>query len=221
VDQVLPLHLVATGRHVLHASAVAMSTSTGPRSVLFLGKPGAGKSSTAAACCLAGAELLADDFALIEDSARGPAVVPANLGLRLWADVAESIGPHESGPVAEYTTKTRAAFGRPAPIPGAPVAVGAVVSLGDRSVSGREMTADTLTPADALMLVVENSYRIDMRSAAANADIFSKASHLVESIPTVRVGLTDDLGRLESTGGSLLELLRDLVDETSLARSPR
>ena len=73
------------GTVCLHASAVAING----RAVVFLGPPGAGKSTMAAALSQRGCGVLADDIATIEEKDRAFYVHPAYPGLCLWPDSIE------------------------------------------------------------------------------------------------------------------------------------
>lgn len=78
------LHL--RGHVCLHASAVAIAG----KAVLFLGDPGAGKSSTAAALAEYGCPMLADDISAVKRGESGKlAVVPSLPRVCLWPDSAE------------------------------------------------------------------------------------------------------------------------------------
>jgi hypothetical protein len=66
----------------LHASAVAMNG----RAVAFVGPPGAGKSTMAAALCQRGYMVLADDITTIEPRNGTFYVHPAYPGVSLWPD---------------------------------------------------------------------------------------------------------------------------------------
>ncbi|MEM9557976.1 MAG: hypothetical protein AAGC60_27210 [Acidobacteriota bacterium] len=69
----------------LHASGVSL----GGRLVLFAGTAGAGKSTAAASCVAAGAEVVGDDVAVLEETPTGAVRVrPGASRLRLWPDAA-------------------------------------------------------------------------------------------------------------------------------------
>ncbi|WP_426293189.1 serine kinase [Dyadobacter endophyticus] len=81
VSEALGLILFQKGYFLLHASAVVL----GDEAWCFMGMPGAGKSSTAAAFIKAGCRLLSDDLTAITfDEAGKPVVVPAYPQLKIW-----------------------------------------------------------------------------------------------------------------------------------------
>lgn len=85
----LAILLHQRGHLVLHASAVEI----GGGAVAFLGGPGWGKSTTAAALSSRGHGLVADDvIALDLEGARGPTLFSGFPQLKLWPDVAASLG---------------------------------------------------------------------------------------------------------------------------------
>ena len=87
INQLLPLALSRQGRPAFHASVV---TAPGG-AVAFLGKSGMGKSTLAASFALGGAEFLADDSLLIEESGGVCIALPSHASLRLWEDSVEAI----------------------------------------------------------------------------------------------------------------------------------
>jgi hypothetical protein len=94
VGHVLPLALERTGAWVLHASAVALPHGA----LLFVGPRGAGKSTLAAACALAGASLVADDAVACVPRDDAPLALPAGLPLRLRPDAARTLGLAPTAP---------------------------------------------------------------------------------------------------------------------------
>ncbi len=77
-DAVIVVQLLA-GRIVLHGSAVALDG----RGLCIVGASGAGKSTAAATLIDAGAELLADDVAVIGWRSGGPVLLPSESAIRL------------------------------------------------------------------------------------------------------------------------------------------
>jgi hypothetical protein len=80
IGPVLGVLLRYRGVVCLHGSAVAKQG----RAIAFVGQPGAGKSTTAAALAQRGYTLLADDIAALEERAGVFYVHPAYPGLSLW-----------------------------------------------------------------------------------------------------------------------------------------
>jgi hypothetical protein len=81
VSEALGLVLFQKGYFLLHASSVAL----GEEAWCFMGMPGAGKSSTAAAFIKAGCRLLSDDLTAIKfDQAGKPVIIPAYPQLKIW-----------------------------------------------------------------------------------------------------------------------------------------
>jgi hypothetical protein len=76
------------GYFVLHASVVCMAG----RAVAFMGPTGAGKSTFASALRFRGHRILADDNAAIDLAALPPGVLPAFPNLKIYPDVAASLG---------------------------------------------------------------------------------------------------------------------------------
>lgn len=81
VSEALGLILFQKGYFLLHASSVAV----GEEAWCFMGAPGAGKSTTAAAFVKAGSKLLSDDLTAITfDDSGKPFIVPAYPQLKIW-----------------------------------------------------------------------------------------------------------------------------------------
>jgi hypothetical protein len=85
---VLAVLLRQRGRLLLHASAVAMADGA----VLFLGRSGWGKSTTAAALHARGHGLVTDDVAALRGEEGYPMVFPGFPRLKLWPEAVVSLG---------------------------------------------------------------------------------------------------------------------------------
>lgn len=104
LSEALGLVLFQRGYFLLHGSAVRHHD----RGVVFLGLPGAGKSTTAAAFVQRGACLLSDDLVCLRVNDTGtPTLVPAGLPAKLWETAVEGLGLNRAGlsPVREGATK--------------------------------------------------------------------------------------------------------------------
>jgi hypothetical protein len=105
LNQILPLVMSRRGRLVLHASAISYHDEV----VAFIGRSGAGKSTFAVACALAGASIVSDDCLVVNHTAGRWEAVPCRAGVRLWPGALELFGWNaESGAAAaHYSDKRR------------------------------------------------------------------------------------------------------------------
>lgn len=104
VSEALGLILFQRGYLLLHASSVAV----GGRAWCFMGAPGAGKSTTAAAFVKAGSKLLSDDLTAITfDDSGKPFIVPAYPQLKIWDKTVSGLqyDPSALEPVSEGVNK--------------------------------------------------------------------------------------------------------------------
>ncbi|KAF0242271.1 MAG: HPr [Planctomycetota bacterium] len=148
LDHVLPRALAASGRTVLHASAV----ETDRGALVFVGESGSGKSTLAASFCAAGARLLSDDGVLIDTEMR---VVPAYPVHRLWPAALPVLG---SASVLDSKEKQRrapsASAWRTSSVPLFRVFVLAP------HIPGREWI-ERASGAEAMLALVRQAYRLD------------------------------------------------------------
>lgn len=94
VSEALGLLLFQRGYYLLHASAVMI----GAKAWVFMGSPGAGKSTTAAAFLKQGCPLLSDDLtAIVFDEQNIPYVVPAYPQLKIWHNTVKGLGWEANG----------------------------------------------------------------------------------------------------------------------------
>lgn len=89
LSEVLGTVLFLRGFFVLHASAVLIQN----QAKVFLGEPGAGKSSTIAAFAKHGFTILSDDLVAIQITENNiPKVIPAFSEIKIWKDTANQLG---------------------------------------------------------------------------------------------------------------------------------
>jgi hypothetical protein len=89
ISEALGLILQQKGYFLLHGSAVKV----GDKAVVFVGVPGAGKSTTVAAFAKAGFTVLSDDMTAItfDDSGR-PVVLPSYPQIKIWEESVRNLG---------------------------------------------------------------------------------------------------------------------------------
>lgn len=182
----------------LHASAVAL----GSRAVAFVGPPGAGKSTLAAALAQRGAFVLADDtVTLRQESEEGPFLVePSYAHLRLWSDSATYLlGADQPLPLLapswekgylDLSTRGIPQADRPLPL-------AALYLLQPRS-AGAE--APAILPALAgqltLLDLIVNTYTNYVLATEMRAHEFRVLSRLVSRVPVRRLVSSTDPAKL-------------------------
>ncbi len=175
------------GQLVLHGSAVAING----RAVVICGASGWGKSTLAAALHRQGHRLLADDFAAIRTTARGPVMHAGPPGLKLWPDSAHALGldignlPRVHPLIEKRRVPTRRAR-RQAMLLGrvvilAPGAPGEITPLG---------------PQHALIEILRHSYGARTLAALHAADHFARCAALVRAVPVARLRAPRSLAQL-------------------------
>jgi hypothetical protein len=167
------------GQLAVHASAVAIDG----RAVLFVGEGGAGKSTAAAEMCLRhGAQMLADDAALLEVGPGGVSVVPCESDHWLTRDSCRALGvPPRRGSAAGDKRNLRASNVAPEPC-----VLGLVVALRfDASV-----TAAILQPlrgSDAARLLLEAVARFDVEDGVARGRELEQLTAVYNFAPFVEL----------------------------------
>jgi hypothetical protein len=192
LDQVLPALLAGKGFLVLHASAVALKG----RALGFLGPPGAGKSTLAAALTRFGAATVADDALVLRVADRQTEAIPTYPGLRLWPGAQALVGRWPSlrrTPVSHQHNKQRW-FGAGVAFAETPTPLAALYLLAP----GRTPRIEPVAPREALMELVRFSMMFDPTDRAAIARGFELASRVVEAgavrrliVPVGRRALAD------------------------------
>ena len=190
---VFGLFLRLRGVVCLHASAIALHE----RAVLFLGDPGTGKSTTAAAMSKRGHPLIADDIVRIMERDGKFFAIPAYPYVSLWPQSAEMI----CGPDAKLPTlvpgfeKQRLA---PSAFQNSPLPIGTIFVLGER-LSGENLPRiEELPPRDQLLTLVANSYATRILSEKARAEEFQLFGRMVGAIPIRHLLADSDPARLST-----------------------
>jgi len=217
IDQVIPLLLAgAHAETVLHASAVGFETERGARAVLFIGDSGAGKSTTATILTQLGTTLLADDFALITFRDGRCWVPTAGVGVRLWPGTSEIVDAKVRRlPVADWHDKERYLLSTATA--SGPVELGAVVWLEARKAASDAVNLRSVGFARASALLLDQSYRPDTATAAANAYTLQRIAEIVEAVPVVAASLPHSLAAMTASCAQLLDALRAIVTERAVA----
>jgi len=188
---VLGIILRLRGVTCLHASAVAI----GGKAVAFVGTAGAGKSTTAALFAQRGHAVLSDDIVTLLEREDSFYVAPAYPFLNLWRDSLAMLSVSPSALLQEYPheEKRRLAleaghskFQREA------LPLAAIYLLVDREAGSRAPAIVELTPQDALMSLVANTYGNRLLDPSMRAKEFSLLGRLVRLLPVRRVVAHED-----------------------------
>lgn len=89
VSEPLGILLFQRGDILLHASAIKLPNGDG---IVFMGEPGAGKSTTAAAFVKAGCNIISDDLVAIRLIDGIPYLIPSFPQIKLWKKSVEGLG---------------------------------------------------------------------------------------------------------------------------------
>ena len=199
LDHVLPRALHLMGKSPLHATAVTTSVGV----LAFVGETGMGKSTIAAAFASLGSSLVSDDCLVLHEQEGRILAVPSYAGLRLYADVSETLFQRvPSTQVAHYTSKQR--ITTELALAGEPELLSAVFALErvpdlDAPVLGR------LGPADATMALATGAFRMDMEHARLHREQLRFFAAVARVVPVWRCQVPDDLSKLLGTATAILE----------------
>ncbi|HEV8516265.1 MAG TPA: hypothetical protein VGQ47_01340 [Candidatus Limnocylindrales bacterium] len=177
------------GHLALHASGILMAG----RAHLFLGQPGAGKSTLAAACRRAGMTVLTDDLAAIEIAAGSPVLHPGVPMLKLTPAAATFLGEEDRAVVPLGFARQKR--GRPIePAGERPFPLAAIHVLAE----GRRVERERIASLDAIAELVRHSFlaRVLLDSGTAGEHL-GQCARVVSGVPIDRLRRPRDLTRLD------------------------
>jgi hypothetical protein len=204
IDQVVPLVLAQRGSLVLHGSACVLDEAA----VAFVGGPGTGKSSLAAALSRAGAAILADDAVRVDvDGGRASASL-AYAGVRVWPDMLPAGTPPDRAPsVAHYTSKRRLTAGDGLRFGPDRAPLRDVFVLDTNPASG-VVAVEDLAARQAVLAILRCSFLLDVLDRTAVTAHFDRAAMLCGHVRvrTLRFPRRADLlpRVLEAVGGAVV-----------------
>lgn len=198
VNPVLALCLRFQGLTSLHACAISIDD----RSAVFVGPSGAGKSTLAYALDRLGHAVLTDDVTVLRDSPH--MISPGYPRIRLWPWTVDGLlGDPEALPrVSSDWAKRSAPINR---FLRSSVPLGAVCLLDGFEA---QLSVEQVSPAMALMALMENVYLNYLLDDAARRADFLQLCSVVESVPVVRVRRPRDLSGLDNATAALVASLQ-------------
>jgi hypothetical protein len=183
------------GTVTLHASSLAVHG----RALALVGEAGAGKSTTAAALALRGWAVLGEDVCALAESPSGYQVLPAYPRVGLWPDSVDFLfSSREALPlmVPGWEKRFLSLDGSSAQFASSPAPLAAIFLLAERSAEERAPHIESISPREALLQLVQNTYMNWYLDRHQRAEEFEVLSRLVSSIECRRVIPSSDPARL-------------------------
>jgi hypothetical protein len=202
VGPVLGLLLRIRGINCLHASAVRV----GNGAVAFAGAEGAGKSTTAAAFARRGCGVFSDDIVALGEQDGTFCVIPAYPYLSLWQDSVEMLyGPDKILPrfSGNWEKRLLSLAGNSLRFEEQAMPLRAICMLGERSSAPEAPFLEEITPREAMLGLVANSYASSLLEKDMRAREFDLLGRLVAKVTVLRVRPHADPTRIDQ----LIELI--------------
>jgi hypothetical protein len=183
---------------LLHACVVA----TGGRAIVVCGDGGAGKSTTASAFLQGGYALMSDDLAPLEIHSAGVSVHAGYPRLRVFAKTATALGwDGDALPrvfEAEILSDKRYVdlSEESGTFHSGALPVGAIYILRRRDPNASEPRLRTLSPREALAVLIDKAYGRAFLDASRRATLFANMASVAESVPVSEVVAPDDFSAL-------------------------
>jgi hypothetical protein len=182
----------------LHASAVLI----GERVAVFIGKSGAGKSTTAAAFAQQGYPVLSDDVVALIDRGDAFWVQPAYPRIRLWKESVAAL--YDSPDALPRIVPTNLTWDKQyldlnQPdyyFPSTAAPLGVIYLIGERSLELTAPRIEVMTAQKQLISLLGNTYASRFINKAMRSQEFEILSRLAKEIPVRQITPHGDIGRL-------------------------
>jgi hypothetical protein len=173
---VMAVVLHQRGRTPLHASGVAV----GGGAAVFMGDPGLGKSTTAAAFYSRGHPLLADDLIALNFDPSGRAFVsPGFPRLRLSQEAAALLGWKPESITDSFPAEDKFTYPAERDFPQQPLPLRAIYVLA----RGKKLAVKPLGQRAALLQLIKHTYRITLMHPIKGSANFLNCAEVVKRVP--------------------------------------
>jgi hypothetical protein len=199
------------GVTALHASTICVAG----RAVALCGQHAAGKSTTAAALALRGAGVLCEDITTLAEEAGIFRVEPGYPRVCLWPDSVRSLlGAAEALPLLTPNWEKRylPLDGMRASFESQSKPIVVIYLLSPRTEDSHAPSIEKITPRDALLCLVQNTYMNRLLNREQRAAEFGFLSRVVMCVPVRRIVPHADPARLGA--------LCDLIVQDAMTLSP-
>ena len=193
---VIGILLRVRGLACLHASAVAL----GDRAAAFVGPPGAGKSTTAAAFAQRGHAVLSDDIVALVERDGASYAMPAYPYVSLWPkSVTMLYGPEKTLPSfsTNYNKQMLSLGQNNLRFQGQSLRLGAIFLLGERRSDTAAPLLESISPRESLASLVPNSYAARFLNKEMRAREFSYLGRMLATVPVWRICPHTDAARID------------------------
>ena len=190
------------GRLPLHASAISYKG----RTFAFSGHAGAGKSTLAAACVKAGAQLVADDILVVSSkSGRGPIASPGMPKIKLWREAIEALGQSMEGLTRDWARADKFHVPAGSVTVSDPVDLSGLFILHNDEDAGFGSTT-SLRGSEALSEIITNTYRPEYLDLLGRREAhFADCARLSTIMPVARLSRRRDTSELMKTAMLLMD----------------
>ena len=206
-DQVFPRLLADAGSFIIHAGAVRVENEA----ILLMGDSGRGKSTLVASFDQVGMPLLGDDAMIIDTVGSVATVRAVYPSLRLLPDSIDALMPGKitAGPVAHYSRKERIDVAGDRGNDETAPQICAIFAIGEATADVIDIHA--LSPAEACIALVTNSFALDPSNTAKARDRMERASALARQVPAFDIAYPRDYARLPEVRQAILDQVAALA----------
>jgi hypothetical protein len=204
---VLGFALRRRGTVALHASSLSIQGNA----IALVGEAEAGKSTTAAALALRGWPVLGEDVCALADSGGHYRVLPGYPRVCLWPDSVDFLfSSSDALPfiVSGWEKRFLSLDGLRARFASSPAPLTAIFLLAERSAQDSAPSIEPISPREALLRLVQNTYMnwyLDKRQRAEEFDVLTR---LIASTDCFRIVPSSDPARLS--------VLAELIESCTL-----